>query len=872
MHKFMQGLKSYYRMNWTEFVRDVKKFYKADKDDKSFMIHYDYNYYFWIKIPEFFRTKLESRLVGLNPHHNLANPFPVEDDCLISEPESGNSNSASTTEDSDSDSDDDELSEGDYYVKRKKFKKHSNRQTSKKHDRKQKKMKTKKSRRTVRFEKASAKNESDSDSDTSPARPSHFRILVRSLTEDDPEVEELIKQLRNMSINDPAYAVTYFKACNRNPLVKNCVTAPLDKKRPLRSIQRTFERDPPPYLAEVAPGYIPPPINRNCYGCGGVGHDMNRCQQLQEFFTQGVIKRNKDNRIVLSNGGQLFRKSDEDWVTAIKQAMTPSSNFISFQDGQFQDTDGKDEQDMRAHYFSCKSDEDYADNEYDQVFNAACPEKKITAACKEQFDGVWISSHRELKERRKGKNLPPAPPWQEPPREARKTANAPRIPVPTPAPNPIPIEVHQPVSINVNNDDAFMEDATQPPKSKVDKGKQQTTPFKDRTNAQAGPSGTQIQADPSGTKTDEEAAQRKPCRSELQTIVNPKSVMDKLLNTQITMAMEEFLADVIHPKNVPVKAKGIDKAMVAQYTWLEQPMYVAPKCMTASAFPSRHKSQLINVRVECDGMPITAIVDTESQLNIIYEKVWTMLIGRLMDVTRCIVMGDANGEEGILQGFVPGVPLICGMITTHTSLFVGDKAPFNLLLGCFWQRGNYVSIDEQPEGTYLQFKDHNFAVRYKMLATPKESLDSVLLEYLERTHHMISMVTDGEVADSLDKDDTECQETCIDQSTKKSRPKNEVSTKLQNVKQQPGQYSDEESIDTVREDSSSSTEQLEYDSNGSNSSYASSNSEILHWLDLDNAEKEGSEDSDECDSPSPSTQHHESKNKSSGANTQSSDS
>ncbi|KAG1791563.1 uncharacterized protein HD556DRAFT_1445194 [Suillus plorans] len=82
-------------------------------------------------------------------------------------------------------------------------------------------------------------------------------------------------------------------------------------------------------------------------------------------------------------------------------------------------------------------------------------------------------------------------------------------------------------------------------------------------------------------------------------------------------------------------------------------------------------------------------------------------------------MNDANGGEGKLRGLVENVPLSCGAVHTKANLYVGDHVPFNLLLGRPWQRGNYVSIDERQDGTWLVFKDpQNVQATHEMLCTP----------------------------------------------------------------------------------------------------------------------------------------------------------
>ena len=89
-----------------------------------------------------------------------------------------------------------------------------------------------------------------------------------------------------------------------------------------------------------------------------------------------------------------------------------------------------------------------------------------------------------------------------------------------------------------------------------------------------------------------------------------------------------------------------------------------------------------------------------------------------MDIAKTLAMNDANGGEGILRGLIQHVPLACGQVLTEANLYVGEHVPFQLLLGRPWQRGNFVSIDERREGTYLLFKDpQNLEVRYEIMVS-----------------------------------------------------------------------------------------------------------------------------------------------------------
>jgi hypothetical protein len=80
-------------------------------------------------------------------------------------------------------------------------------------------------------------------------------------------------------------------------------------------------------------------------------------------------------------------------------------------------------------------------------------------------------------------------------------------------------------------------------------------------------------------------------------------------------------------------------------------------------------------------------------------------------------MTDANSGEGQLDGEVSDVNLNMSVLNTTANFYVRVNPPFDLLLGRPWQRGNFVSIDERHDGTYLLFKDGDMKVRYELAAT-----------------------------------------------------------------------------------------------------------------------------------------------------------
>ncbi|KAF9488759.1 hypothetical protein BDN71DRAFT_1402793 [Pleurotus eryngii] len=78
---------------------------------------------------------------------------------------------------------------------------------------------------------------------------------------------------------------------------------------------------------------------------------------------------------------------------------------------------------------------------------------------------------------------------------------------------------------------------------------------------------------------------------------------------------------------------------------------------------------------------IQAVIDSGLQLNIIHADIFKQSIHLPVDTSQVIKMNDANGGTGELRGYVQNVHLTCGSIGTVANLYLGQKAPFKLLLG-----------------------------------------------------------------------------------------------------------------------------------------------------------------------------------------------
>lgn len=138
-----------------------------------------------------------------------------------------------------------------------------------------------------------------------------------------------------------------------------------------------------------------------------------------------------------------------------------------------------------------------------------------------------------------------------------------------------------------------------------------------------------------------DAGKRGPRKNLVQTQVDPWQVLAKVLNTPVTLPVREML--------------GVSKELTMHLQDILK-FKLAPKGLVAAAFIPRMKGALIHLKMEVDKCPVTAIIDTRSQLNIVSQRIWKTHIRRPMDNTRSCQMNNANGGAGVLNGIVENIP------------------------------------------------------------------------------------------------------------------------------------------------------------------------------------------------------------------------
>ena len=608
-----------------------------------------YAYHFWMGIPRRFRQDLENILLKKEPDRNMSTPFDPTDVERTAEWLLGNERFDTESTLYPADLSDDEDRERRVGL-RKKVRRH---------------------RRERRYE------DSDSeDSDTEDELPRTRRTsptttprvssrlaspqppttsLPATTTEppkanpDTQEFNQLMDQMRNLSLNDPQYSFLYVKMMHLDPQAARHLPEPIHNPPP-RWAGPPPTRDPPPHIlarpqpslppmrppppAVPPPSFTtgrPPPSTDGCYGCGTPGHMMSSCPQLQELIQKGVIRRDFRGRLVNQNGRLLRKEMNENWVQAI-QRLTSEVHLITIPEG------------------TAYVDEDDEDSNPVMVMAAERSLPQTRSMRRQAFDGVRVPPLD------KGKQREQAP--------ARNSPSAshqlPRI---------TPVDP-QPRRFNPDNDGDISMDW-------------QTAPSQPTKNARTTASNP-------GTSSTKEASTKAPARrSQVAQEVDVDKITNTALQAPITITLKDLLGvskDVSTRMQEILKVKKVETA---------QP--------TSTHLVTTQPKPLIRFNGTYNDHPIECIVDTGSQLNIISNDLCKHVIRRPIDASEPVIMNDANGGSSQLLGVVRNIPLHIGHITTLMDAHVAKDPPFEALLGRPWQANNMVNVEEHSDGTYLTF-------------------------------------------------------------------------------------------------------------------------------------------------------------------------
>jgi hypothetical protein len=118
-------------------------------------------------------------------------------------------------------------------------------------------------------------------------------------------MEELIKKMSSISLEDPDYALLYYRATRIDPNIKglvaqNKVSTNANTNMNSSGVSKTTNENAP---GKAAPGtrfYHPPntPFHeQTCFGCGKLGHSIPFCEHILKLVKEGRVTRTGKGQI-----------------------------------------------------------------------------------------------------------------------------------------------------------------------------------------------------------------------------------------------------------------------------------------------------------------------------------------------------------------------------------------------------------------------------------------------------------------------------------------------------------------------------------------------------------------------------------------------
>ena len=647
VREFIEGLPSYEGKNWKLFEQDLMEYFDAERDSKRYkkgdleafcrrfrhrkekMKLSSWKWYnrgfikiagwlesrakitkeekatfFWKGIPKDFRNKLEARLLAIKPNHDMELPFDIDDvskvakslllrsrfdsERMLSETDT---EADSSDDDSFADSSDSTDSDTDHSRTRSRAKTTSS--SSSKDQRE-------KSPKRVAFKEPL---ESEIGSSKKAAK------ATVPVTKSD-EVENLIEKMAKLSINDPIYTVLYYRAYQLDPFIGDIMMKPGDRQQwGQRSVNRPTNENrtvvanatirapsvPVPFNERPAPPHMtakpgnnvfqsqPPTLSeRKCFGCGEFGHTTFSCEKMGDLANKGIVARDNSGRYIMANGSFIRRLTpDETLVDAVERLRPPQANYIAILSSDDDEEDGK-------------------------VFAAT---RSMT---RNQSGGTGNNERpRTRSYRRQETNHPKLADQENVESEQNKENTTGTLPVPI---VPTPFSIDNTV-FNPSNDDVFMEDATIWNNTEVKKIIEQLRPKKT------------------------------PKKTDVEMNVDLQEIFRRMMGSAVTVSVEEILA---LSKDMSTSLKQVLKPKAETYHIAAGEHPDSSKdtenpVMAVLGAYRRRKERLIKLRMEYDGKPITAIIDTGSQLNVANMKTYLEIFKHPIDIANKTTMADANG-------------------------------------------------------------------------------------------------------------------------------------------------------------------------------------------------------------------------------------
>ncbi|KDR82249.1 hypothetical protein GALMADRAFT_207530 [Galerina marginata CBS 339.88] len=529
---------------------------------------------------------------------------------------------------------------------------------------------------------------------------------------------------------------------------------------------RTYPNNIP--LPQNQFGGFPQLRDNKCFGCFDPNHYLSNCPRMRELFQQGIVEYDPvTKKYCMKKTREVINRSPRETMyeaalrlnSVMPPAQPQNANYVTFAPEEGQEDTGTLEDSIQQYYASqlnneTETDSDDSDDEgpYWKYALHAEKQQRYYQPSSDYYDSesedennavaypvTRSMAKRTAEARERANKLPSKPPKmvfdgvypprrpRGPPKPKPESAPAPEVPQQTiqQLPTPAPQQAIQPTTIS-----ALPQTVSQAPESSrqavpVPAPSRQIPAQKpldtrrlrinqdmpmdvDNEPTPARISRTLPKDIPPHMPANKENAGRGLARqSEISREIDTREVVKEILDTQITIPIRKIIGS---SREIATDLQDILKFKNSKPPSALTSISPTPLPIVANAEPSPDRrplpeGRLIRINLQHGDKSVKAIIDTGSELSLVRCGVADRL-QLPVDVTRHTLVNDANGGQSKLTGLAERVRLQCGRITTIGDIWVGgENLPFDLLLGRPWQRENLVSIDEQPSGSFIVFKD-----------------------------------------------------------------------------------------------------------------------------------------------------------------------
>jgi hypothetical protein len=560
------------------------------------------------------------------------------------------------------------------------------------------------------------------------------------------DLYEVIRKMKNLSLEDPTYETHYTYLCRYYPDAARVVSKPVALSPPTSNAtygSREY-RAPPATMDRQDWRYDWP--RDKCFYCAENGCSMNRCAALTTDIRDGLVLKDGQS-VTYKDGGRLFRKEGgirqdvlarrarevaernaANGMSTARDVPPHQTNVYRLYDGDEEEYRGfyigiqevpkgggeevnaytvDDEEEetvaLAETYYLEMMSEGYSDEDATQrawVMATTRQEGKARAAREsaKPYDKDRIKSKgkavRFQNEYTAGNSMqgmesqPPAAPAPRFPPSAPMPSRPATVPKPSTSDWPRPPTPKVPSAATVNPAVAVTATPTslRPIQQSSAVEKPVTIPEIDMT-------GKSVAKYRFTSEVEEKVDTEKAMDAILAGVKLSVNLVDLLA---LSPAMRKHLAEMTKTKRVPTTEVARPKKVLAmreEEEEEEERLYLSMPVIEACARSPRYSGALPRVQAEINGAPAVGMMDTGSQINLMTEEFW-IKTGLPINEGRRIRMQGVNLTGDQSMGLCEHVEVPFAGVTTRAHFHVFKKGPYPFILGQPWIQDHVIAVTE----------------------------------------------------------------------------------------------------------------------------------------------------------------------------------